>query len=93
MLAICIASILSACAAKQWTREGADQKILEQDLGECEATAKMKGRAEFPELRVISSMEFEPNNVIVKDINQDNFTRALLQYYRECMLDKGYSIE
>ena len=93
LLVICINSILPGCAGKQWAREGTDRKMAQQNLTECEAIAKMQGRADFPELLVVSSMEFEPNNVSAKDINQDNFSRAKLQYLRECMLDKGYSIQ
>ena len=92
LLAFITASILIACTGGPWTKEGANQNIMIQDLESCEAISKTKGRTEFPEILVYSSMEFEGYSSL-QDINLENFSRAKIQYQRDCMLDRGYHIE
>jgi hypothetical protein len=53
----------------------------------------MKAREEFPELLMVSSMEFEPNFISVKDVNLEKYRWARIQHEKECMEDKGYHIE
>jgi hypothetical protein len=53
----------------------------------------MKAREEFPELLLVSSMEFEPNFISVKDVNLEKYRWARIQHEKECMEDKGYHIE
>ena len=74
------------------TKVGVNQKILKQDLKSCKAIAKIKGRAEFPEILVYSSMEFGSHNTL-QDINLENFTRASIQYEWNCLSGRGYHIE
>ena len=93
LLAACIVSISTACSTKQWAKEGSSLKIQEQDLTDCRSLAKMKAREEFPELPMVSSMEFEPNDISVKDINFEKYRWARVQHEKKCMEDKGYHIE
>ena len=93
LLAVCIASISTACSTKQWAKEGVNQKIREQDLSDCRSLAEMKAREEFPELLMVSSMEFEPNFISVKDANLEKYRWAKIQHEKECMEDKDYHIE
>jgi len=53
----------------------------------------MKAREEFPELLMVSSMEFEPNFISVKDANLEKYRWAKIQHEKECMEDKDYHIE
>ena len=92
LLVIITTIILFACTGKQLTREGVNQNILKKDLESCEAIAKVKGRAEFPEILVYSSMEFGGHNIL-QDINLENFTRAKIQYEWNCLSGRGYHIE
>ena len=93
LLAVCIASISTACSTKQWAKEGVNQEIQKQDLTDCRSLAKMKAREEFPELLLVSSMEFEPNFISVKDVNLEKYRWARIQHEKDCMEDKDYHIE
>lgn len=53
----------------------------------------MKAREEFPEMLMVSSMEFEPNYISVKDVNLEKYRWARIQHEKECMVEKGYHIE
>ncbi len=93
LLAVCIASISTACSTKQWAKEDVNQKTQKQDLTDCRSLAEMKAREEFPELLMVSSMEYEPNFISVKDVNLEEYRWARIQHEKECMEDKGYHIE
>ena len=93
LLAVCIASISTACTTKQWAKEGSNQRIQKQDLTDCRSLAEIKAREEYPELLVFSSMEFESNYLSVKDVNLDKYRWARIQHEKECMEGKGYHIE
>ena len=93
LLAVCIASISTACSSKQWTKEGSNQRLQKQDLTDCRSLAEMKAREEFPELLTFPSTEFESNYFLVKDVNLEKYRWARIQYEKECMKEKGYHIE
>ena len=93
LLAVCIASISTACSTKQWAKEGVNQKIQKQDLTDCRSLAEMKAREEFPELLMASPMEFESNFISVKDVNLEKYRWARIQHEKKCMEVKGYHIE
>ena len=93
LLAVCIASISTACSTKQWAKEGVNQKIQKQALADCRSLAEMKAREEFPELLMVSPMEFESNSISVKDVNLEKYRWARIRHEKKCMEDKGYHIE
>jgi len=92
LLAIVAVTILAACAGSQWSREGTNPETMKEDSTACAATAKIRGRTEFPEILVYSSMEFGGRSNL-EDINLKNFTRVRIEYERDCMLEMGYHIE
>jgi len=53
----------------------------------------MQAREEFPELLMVSPMEFEPNFISVKDVNLEKYRWARIQHEKKCMEVKGYHIE